>query len=297
MRTMMALIKRNIKLFFNDKGMFLTSLITPLILLLLYITFLGNIYKQTFLQNIPENLMVSEAVIDALVAGQLMSSILAVSCVTVAFSANFVMVQDKALGNIKDLTITPVKSRTLSMSYYFASWISTMIVCFVTAAVCLLYIALVGWYISFSDFILILADVFLLVLFGTVLSSLVNCFLSTQGQISAVGTIVGSCYGFICGAYMPIASFNDGLQNAVLFLPGTYGTSLLRNHTTRGAFLQLKADGAPEELIKGLQDAIDCNLYFSENKVSEAMMFIILGISIIVLIILYVLIRKYVKSK
>lgn len=36
-----ALIKRNTKLYFKDKGMFFTSLITPLILLVLYGTFLS----------------------------------------------------------------------------------------------------------------------------------------------------------------------------------------------------------------------------------------------------------------
>ena len=34
-----ALIRRNTKLYFKDKGMFFTSLITPLILLVLYSTF------------------------------------------------------------------------------------------------------------------------------------------------------------------------------------------------------------------------------------------------------------------
>ena len=35
------LIRRNCKLFFKDKGMFFTSLITPVILLVLYTTFLA----------------------------------------------------------------------------------------------------------------------------------------------------------------------------------------------------------------------------------------------------------------
>ena len=43
-----ALIKRNTKLYFKDKGMFFTSLITPLILLVLYGTFLSNVYEDTF---------------------------------------------------------------------------------------------------------------------------------------------------------------------------------------------------------------------------------------------------------
>ena len=37
-----ALIRRNCKLFFKDKGMFFTSLITPVILLVLYATFSGQ---------------------------------------------------------------------------------------------------------------------------------------------------------------------------------------------------------------------------------------------------------------
>lgn len=91
------LIKRNIKLFFKDKGMFFTSLITPAILLVLYVTFLGNVYRDSFTSNLPNSLKLSESIIEGLVGGQLISSILAVSCVTVAFCSNFLMVQDKAM--------------------------------------------------------------------------------------------------------------------------------------------------------------------------------------------------------
>ena len=47
MKTTAALIKRNTKLFFKDKGMFFTSLITPAILLVLYAVFLGKFYSQS----------------------------------------------------------------------------------------------------------------------------------------------------------------------------------------------------------------------------------------------------------
>ena len=36
MTVSLTLIKRNVKLFFKDKGMFFTALITPIILLILY---------------------------------------------------------------------------------------------------------------------------------------------------------------------------------------------------------------------------------------------------------------------
>ena len=286
------LVKRNIKLFFKDKGMFFTSLITPAILLVLYATFLGNIYHDNFTSALPSTLKLSESIVDGLVGGQLISSILAVSCVTVAFCSNFLMVQDKAVGTIKDLRISPVNSSVLSLSYYIATMISTIIICFAATAVCLAYLAAIGWYMSLTDVLLLLFDILLLVLFGTALSSIINFFLSTQGQISAVGTIISAGYGFICGAYMPISSFSDGLQKIISFLPGTYGTSLVRNHTMQGALAELKAQGIPAEVIESLKDSLDCNLYFFEHQVSVHAMYMILGVTVLALIVIYILLNK-----
>lgn len=46
--TLFIFIKRNIKLFFKDKGLFFVSLITPIILLILFVTFLANVYEDSF---------------------------------------------------------------------------------------------------------------------------------------------------------------------------------------------------------------------------------------------------------
>lgn len=283
-----ALIKRNTKLFFKDKGLFFTSLITPLILLVLYATFLGNVYHDSFAMSFPEGMEVPEKLVDAAVGGQLISSLLAVCCVTVAFCSNMLMVQDKVNGARKDLTITPVKGTTMALGYYIATLISTLLICFLAAGAGFLYLGKVGWYLSGKDVMLILFDVFLLVMFGVALSSIINFFMSTQGQISAVGSIVSSMYGFICGAYMPISQFSKGLQKALSFLPGTYATSLLRNHALRGVFAEMKADGYPKEIINGLRDVIDCNVYFFDNKVELSTMYVILGGSVVVLVGIYV---------
>ena len=288
MKQFRELTRRNIILFFKDKGMFFTSLITPAILLVLYATFLGNIYKDSFLSSLPEGFTLAENLINGLVGGQLMSSILAVSCVTVAFSSNMLMVQDKANGTIKDLSISPVKKSTLALSYYFATLISTLIICYAALAICLLYVSFIGWFISFADVMFLMLDVFLLVMFGTALSSIINFFLSSQGQIAAVGTIMSAGYGFICGAYMPISSFSSGLQKVVSFLPGTYGTSLVRNHSMNGAFREIKSVGMPDDAVEMIRDGIDCNLYFFDNKVDIPSMYIILAVTTIAFVGVYV---------
>lgn len=296
MTTTAVLIKRNIKLFFKDKGMFFTSLVTPAILLVLYATFLGNVYRDTFTAGLPQGVTLDEGIIDGLVGGQLISSILAVSCITVAFCSNFLMVQDKVNGTIKDLRISPVKPATLSVGYYIATLISTLIVCFVAAGVCLGYVAAVGWYMRISDILYLFLDILLLSFFGTALSSLINFFLNTQGQISTVGAIISAGYGFICGAYMPISSFSDGLQKAISFLPGTYGTSLVRNHALGGVFAEMEERGVPSAVVDGMRNAIDCNLYFFDEKVQISEMYMVLGISVVVLVGVYILLNTLKKK-
>ena len=288
MKTLKALIKRNTKLFFKDKGMFFTSLITPAILLVLYATFLSKVYKDSFMSALPAGFSVADGVINGCVGGQLISSILAVSCVTVSFCSNMLMVQDKANGSIRDITISPVKGSTLALGYYLSTLISTLIICLIAAVICLIYVASIGWYMTLADVLLLLLDIFLLVMFGTALSSIINFFLSTQGQISAVGSIISSCYGFICGAYMPISQFSVGLQRVLSFLPGTYGTALVRNHAMGGVFEEMVNAGFPDEAIKGIKDTLDCNLYFFESKVETGVMYAILAVTVVVLVGIYI---------
>ena len=292
-----ALFKRNTKLFFKDKGLFFTSLITPLILLVLYAVFLGKVYKDSFQMAIPEGISIEDGLMNGLVGGQLLSSLLAVCCVTVAFCSNLLMVQDKSSGAYKDLTVSPVKSGTLSLAYYLSCAFSTFVVCFVALVAGLLYLYVTGWYMNASHILVLVADVLIMVLFGTSLSSVVICKLTTQGQASAVGSIVSSVYGFICGAYMPISSFPEGLQKVLGFLPGTYGTSLLRNHCLDGVFDEMKRQSLPEELITGFKDVVDCNLYVFDTRVEVSAMYaVLLGVTAL-LVLGYILMCRFQKKK
>lgn len=292
MSALTALIKRNIKLYFKDKGRFLTSLITPLILLMLYATFLSSVFEDIFRDALTSfGASVPDSLIGGCVGGELVSSLLAVCCVTVAFCSNMLMVQDKVTGSKNDLMISPVKKGTLALGYYIATLISTLLICLVAVCICLLYLAKTGWYLTVGDIGFLILDVFLLVMFGTALSSIINYFLSTQGQISAVGTIISAGYGFLCGAYMPISQFSSGLQKVLSFLPGTYGTSLLRNHTLRGVFEEMDNLGFPAEVVEEIKDSIDCNLYFFGDKVALSTMFLILGGAVAVLVGVYVLLN------
>ena len=290
MKTFLALTKRNIKVFFKDKGMFFTSLITPVILLVLYVTFLAKVYRNSFVAALPDGVSVPEKLLSGMVAGELVSSLLAVCCVTVAFCSNTLMVNDRITGARKDLLVSPAKRSVIAASYFSGTFFTTLIVTYAATAAGLIYVAASDWYMSFSDVVLIIVDVFLLTAFGTALSSVVNALLRTQGQAAGIGTIVSAGYGFICGAYMPISSFGKGLQKFIMLLPGTYGTSLLRNHSLNGVYGEMAKQSFPKEVIDGVKDGVDCNLYFFGDKVSVGAMYGVLIGAVIVLSAVYVLI-------
>ena len=285
--TLLSLIKRNIKLFFKDKGLVIGALVGPIILIVLYFTFLNDVYRDTFKSFIPEG--TSNKIINDIVNGELISSILAVSCITVSFCSNFLMVRDKVNNARSDLLVSPVKSYVLALAYYIATVISSLTICYIALGMSLVFVAFSHWFFTASSLLMLLLDVFLTVLFGTALSSIINFFLTSEGQISAVGTIISAGYGFICGAYMPINSYNSGLKNVIMFTPGTYCTSLIRNHSLAGAFKEMS--DWPIEAIKSIKDGIDCNLYLFDKQISIAGMYGIVLITILVLITIYIVIN------
>lgn len=292
MKAVISLVNRNRKLFFRDKGMFFSALITPFILIVLYATFLAKVYKDSFTSAFPEGFTITDKLIEGTVASQLVAALLAVSCVTVTFCVNLTMVQDKASGARKDFNVSPVSRSKIYLGYFIATVLNSLMVNGLALVIGLLYMGKMGWYLSFMDVLWVIFDEILLVLFGSTLSSIISYPLTTQGQMSAVGTIVSAGYGFICGAYMPISNFGSGLQKALSYLPGTYGTSLIKNHMLRGIFEEMESEKLPDELITAIRETLDCNPQFYGNVVNTTQMVFIMAGSIVVLGAIFLLMTR-----
>ena len=282
-KKMLSLISRNTKCYFKNKFMFFTSLITPLILFVLYVTFLRNIYISSFESISKEfDITIKPRVLNGITGAWLMSSILSVSSLTVAFCSNIIMVEDKMNSTVNDFNVSPVKKTTIAFSYFVSNFFVTFIVIMCIMLVGHVYLAAVGWYIPVGDTIMIIVDCICAILFGTLLAGLVESFISTQGGISAVSTLVSSMYGFICGAYMPLSQFSEGLRNVLGLLPGTYSVGIMRNHYMNGYVNEMvksiEDPATAEGMLNGIKDGFDANLYVFGNQVSLGAMYgILLG--------------------
>lgn len=287
------LTSRNIKLYFKDKMTFLVSLITPLILLVLFIAFLKSTYESSLI-SITQGFNLDQKLIDAFTGGWLFSSVLATSCITVAFCSGIMVIDKINRANI-DFMVSPVKKSTLQLSYVLANLFSTLIVTFVLLVVGLVYLACVGFYISFVDLLLIIFGIVVTSLFGTLLANIIWTFTHSQGVVSGVCTLVSALYGFICGAYMPINTMGAGMQGFVSLLPGTYATVLFRQGFLNGVLKEM-GKTLPNEMIEGIASGFDVKMSFFGHDVSTLALILVITISTLVLLGIFLLINSLKKK-
>lgn len=293
LRKMSYLTFRNIKLYFKDKMTFLVSLITPLILLVLFIAFLKSTYEDSIL-SIIKGFDLDQSLIDAFTGGWLFSSVLATSCITIAFCSGMMVIDKINRANI-DFMVSPVKKSTLQLSYVLANLFSTFIITFVLLIVGLIYLACVGFYITFVDILLIVFGIIITSLFGTILANIIWTFTHSQGVVSGVCTLVSALYGFICGAYMPIRTMGQGMQYFVSLLPGTYATVLFRQGFLNSVLNRMR-ETLPQGMINGIASGFDVKMSFFGHDVSTLALILVISISTIVLLGVFLFINKFKKK-
>ena len=279
-KKLVCLVKRNSKCYFLDKFAFLISLLTPFILLVLFVTFLRNVYVEsikTILVNFQEP--VNEDMLGGFTTAWLLSSILGVSSFTVAICANSVMIDDKISGTVYDFAVTPVKPVSHVIAYFISNFIVTTIVMISVLLLGFIVLAFSDWQLTASDVVALIGDVLLNVLFGTLLSAVVEHKISTQGGLSAISSLVSSMYGFVCGAYMPLSQFSEGLRNVLACLPGTHGVATLRLRLL-GSYVENVCDNAQNSAIRDklsetIKTTFDMQLKIGDNIVSTSTSYLI----------------------
>ena len=198
MKTVIALVNRNRKLFFKDRGMLFSAMITPGILIVLYATFLAKVYKDSFLSATKEWVNISDKLVNGTVAAQLAAALLAVSCVTVTFCVNLTMVQDRANGTRKDFNVSPVSRRTIYLGYFLSTVVNSLMVNGIALVLCLGYIGKMGWYMSATDVLWVILDELI------TYSGIVRKHNLQYHQLSAyhAGTVIGGRHDCQCRVWI-----------------------------------------------------------------------------------------------
>lgn len=236
LRGLLGLTKRNILVYLNDKGSIFFSMLTPLIILILYLLFL----KSTFLSSL-ENAaiglqgLILENDMEQFVNGLLLTGIISTALITIPYNALETIVRDREDKVYFDMISTPVKRAEIILSYFLAAVVSaflqTMVVLFCGIGVLLLSGSM---YFEASDIISLVGVIFLGTISSTAIFTLIMMFFKKMGTCSAFMGIISAVSGFIVGAYLPLSEFNETIQNACNLIPATGITVLIRNFLTGG---------------------------------------------------------------
>lgn len=284
---MISFVSRNLKVFFRDKTAVFFSLLAVLIVLGLYIFFLGDVWVDSF-PNIKgvKNLMNC----------WIIAELIGVTSVTANMGAFGTMIEDKSKNKIKDFYVLPIKKSKIVGGYIISSFIVGSMMSVVTLIISQIYLVYSGVdVLNFKE----LTEVFLIILMTSLSNSAMILFIvslfSSEKAFSTASTIVGTLIGFITGIYLPISMLPDSVQIIVKLFPTSHGISILRQ-----IFMKKQMDisfaDVPTNYINEFKESMGVVYYINDKLVSNTTSIFILIASTIIFFSLAVLVL-YRKKK
>lgn len=267
-----GLVERSLKIFLKDKASVFFSLLAPLIVLGLYLLFLGDI-QMDGIKAAFEGAPIDDKLLKSFVDSWMLAGVVSVACVTVSFSVQGITVQDREKGVLNDMLASPISRGIIDLSYLISNFVVTLCICLIVLAVAFVYVAITGWTLSFVDAVLLIALTVMSVLSASVISTLVGLAFRTSSQHSAFVGIISAVIGFVMGSFMPLSAFPKGVQYVTLFVPATYSAALYRNLFMRGALE--KIDAALPGAGDGLKGSFSMELDFFGKTIGADMQAVI----------------------
>ena len=239
MRGILGFIKRNVLLFFKDWQSILFSLLTSIIVLVLYLLFL----KGTFVSAIQSAMeqypglasMVPQKDIDMFANLFLLSGILGSAMISVPFSCITVLVKDRANKVDYDILATPMKREQIILAYFISAVLTSILLNSIILAVGLIGIRMQGnMYLNISQVVKAFSIIALGSISASAIFMIIVLFFKTVSACEAFFGILSAASGFVIGAYIPISQFSDGVQTVCNLFPASQITIMLRNILLNG---------------------------------------------------------------
>ena len=239
MSGILGLIKRNLLLFFKDWQSILFSLLTSIIVLVLYLLFL----KGTFVVAINKEMeqypglasMVSEKDIDMFANLLLLTGILGSAMISVPFSCITTLVRDRANKVDYDILATPMKRGQIIFAYFVSAVLSSTLLTGIILTIGLVGIRMQGnIYMNASQVVKAFSIVALGSISASAIFMIIVLFFKTFSACEAFFGILSAASGFVIGAYIPISQFSNEVQTVCNLFPASQITIMLRNMLLNG---------------------------------------------------------------
>ncbi len=245
MNILYQLVLRNVRLFLRDRAAVFFSLLSVIIILAMYILFLGKVQRM----NLPQEVLNIDGG-DWLISSWIMAGILTVSTVTVPLGAVGNLIDDRADGILNDFYASPISRNVLALSYLISAWIIGLIMVMINFIIGITYVLMQGG--EMMGLMELLTTFGLVVLSIMTFSSFfffISLFMKTRNAYGTLATLVGTFIGFLGGIYIPIGVLGKNVQNVMNVLPTAHAVTLIRRIYMGGAMDHVFAN--PDENLQG----------------------------------------------
>lgn len=224
---MFTLAKRNILIYFRDKMGVFFSLLSVLIVIALFVLFLGD-NLTTHYEH-----MVEDAAI--LINNWVFAGILGVTTVTTTLGAFSVMMNDKVHEVNKDFYISPIKKSRIVAGYALSAFFVGSLMSMIIFIILTLYSALIGDHVmSIFNMLRVIGVLLLSVMLNAFMLFFFTTFIKTSQAFNAISTMMGTLIGFLMGIYVPIGTLPTPVQRFIQFFPQSHTTLLFRQFFLAG---------------------------------------------------------------
>ncbi|GLC87127.1 ABC transporter permease [Lysinibacillus piscis] len=287
MEALFSLVQRHNKVFRRDKTQVFFSLLSIIIVIILYAVFLQKMQVDAIEQVMKATPQLITLVNEWLVAGLL--SMIAVSTTLAAFG---IMVRDYESKATADFLTAPISRATIQFSHVLNAFFTGCIFSFLALLGCEIFlVATGGEWLSAGDFMQVVGLLMLSVLLASVFNLFLTLFVQTQNAFSTLSTIVGTALGFLCGVYVPIGALPSFAQQLIMYFPISHTTVLLRQYFMEHSLVKVFQNSPPSALeAYQIQYGLHYQLY--GTTLSTMASFIVIVSTIILLTLLSVLIYK-----
>ena len=306
MKMFLGLTRRNLLLYFKDRQAILFSLLTSMIIFVLYLLFLRRTFADAVSQAaaaVPAlQGLIRQEDLDMFTNMKLLVGVLASAMITIPYSCLMTVIRDRENHVDQDILATPVRRGQIILSYFTASALSAILMAFALLTAGLGLLRFFGALsMGPADILRAYGVTALGCLSSAALFLTVLLFFRTSAASTSFFGILSAVSGFVIGAYIPISQFSDRVQTVCNLFPASHITVLLRNALLGGVLERIDAgigglDGG--EFTAVLRDAFSfrARLFGSPLALSGSLVYVLafFALSLGVMVILFS--RKYQKK-
>ncbi|MDZ4120987.1 MAG: ABC transporter permease, partial [Candidatus Cloacimonadaceae bacterium] len=274
MNPILVLASRNIKLFLRDRLSVFFSLLSALIIIMLYALFL----RSNMIASVTQ---VSSSAKYAAWLGDswLMAGLIVVNSITVSLGVLGLMITDQTGNRLRSFLIAPINRGTIVSGYLIAAWVIGSVITMLTFILGEIYILINGGeLLSVNGMLQVIGLIILNVFSSTSIVFCIVVLLKSEGAFQTLSTVLGTIIGFITGIYVPIGILSGSIQTFTKFVPATYGVAL-----TRQVFMNEPIDrmfaGADASIIIGFEKYFGVRVFWGEYQCPPWLMILILLLS------------------